>query len=149
MYTFLSCKLSYSFQCVQKCCIVMYTHGCRVTIACGGTRGTCTVAPVQHQGAQFCIEGHGWLPSRLLYRNCKSVCTCVMVRETRQYLFILYGHRSHSGFHWCQTISAPLSAREHMYAQFCIIFFAYNQSDRYVLHCICIINSSKLQWIYL
>ena len=94
---------------------------------------------------QFCIEGHGWLPSRLLYRNCKSVC--VMVRETRQHLFLLYGHSSHSGLHWYRTISAPLSAREHRHV--CSIFlhylFAYNQSDRYVLHCICIIYSSKWQ----
>ena len=33
-----------------------------VTIACGGTRGTCTVATLQHQdrpGLQLCMDGHG------------------------------------------------------------------------------------------
>ena len=101
---------------------------------------------LHHQGWPIlCTNGHGWLPSCLLYRNCKSVCV-MEKRPGSIYLFTCTMDTvptpacTGTG----QSVLPCLHKSTSMYAQFVfIIFFAYNESDRYVLLRICITYSSK------
>ena len=92
----------------------------RVTIACGDNRGHMHSCHTASPG--LCMNGHGWPSSRLLYRNCKSVC--MMVKVTRQQVFVSDTVPTPASTGTGQSVYSPMSAQEHKHV--CTVMYIWS-----------------------